>query len=128
MAEWNRRAAQDASAFQSEIRENRDVRPPRQRALATLAIRARRHDRKIARQSVGNHADEAADARPEQEGKGGAEFDRHVECHRVSITYAASMLRGAQVHSQIVGGLHAAIEIVDRKPLVVAVDTRKFAL
>src|SRR5271156_6074625 len=84
MAEWNRRAAQDASPFQSEIRENRYVCPPRERALATLAIRARRDDRKIARQAICNHADKAPDARTEDKGERGADSGGHVEVHRAS--------------------------------------------
>src|SRR5271168_1208751 len=37
-------------------------------------------------------------------------------------------LRGTQVRRQIVGGLDAAVEIIDRQPLVVAVDARNFPL
>src|SRR5208282_3603662 len=62
MAERNRRAAHHASPAESKVGENRDVRPPRNRTLATLAIRARRDDRKIARQPVGNRAAETAEA------------------------------------------------------------------
>src|SRR5208283_661608 len=128
MAERNRRAAHHAAPAQSEVGENRDVRPPRDRALATLAIRARRHDRKIARQAVGDHADEAAYARAQEESEGGADSGGDVQSHRVTITYAASSLSGAEVNRQIVSALDAAIQIVDRQALVVAVDARNFSL
>src|SRR5258708_19397463 len=124
MAERNRRAAHHAAPFQSEICENRDVRPPWKRALATLAIGTRRDDRKIAREPIGNHADEAADARAEQERNRGADSGGQVEGHRVTITYAASMLRGAEIHRQIVSGFYAAIQIFDRHPLLVPVNPR----
>src|SRR5580700_1220957 len=95
MTEWNRRAAHHASPAQSQVSENRDVRPPRKRALATLAIRSRRDDRKIARQPVSNHADEAAYARTESERKRTADSGGHVECHRVTAFPALTGLVGA---------------------------------
>src|SRR5271169_2466426 len=45
-----------------------------------------------------------------------------------TITYAASSLSGAEVDHQIVSALDAAIQIVDRQALVVAVDARNFSL
>src|SRR5271156_3121985 len=83
MTKRNRRAAHQASPAQPDVGEDRDVRPPRNRALATLAIRSRRDDRKIARQPVGNHADEAADARAEHERERAADSSGHL-CHRVT--------------------------------------------
>src|SRR5258708_12654736 len=109
MAERNRRAAHHAAPFQSEICENRDVRPPRKRALAALAIGTRRDDRKIARQPITNHADEAADARAEQERNRGADSGGQVEGHRVSITYAPLMLRAAKTHRQTLRAFEPSI-------------------
>src|ERR1039457_6056225 len=109
MAERNRRAAHQAPPAQSNVGENRDVRPPWNRALATLAKRARRDDRKIAGEPIRNHANEAAEARAEEERNCGADSGGRVECHGVSVTYAASTLSGTEIDRQIVSGLDQSL-------------------
>src|SRR6266852_695316 len=95
MAERNHRAAHDASSAESEIREDRDIRPPRNRALATVASRARRYDRQLARKPPREHADKAAHARAEQEGQRGAEPGGQIEGHRDTAFFTLPALRAA---------------------------------